>query len=112
MNLLPTDSISFIWGLLTAVVAIIISGFFSEVGKDLWQKVKLKPAEDVLVDLRFEPTLYKPEDCRWVNEESLSRYEDEYFYYSHPSNGGKCYRKESKRLSYLMVRNEAKKHNA
>ena len=50
MNLLPTDSISFIWGLLTAVVAIIISGFFSEVGKDLWQKVKLKPAEDMLVD--------------------------------------------------------------
>lgn len=112
MNLLPTDLISFIWGLLVAATVIILNGFFSEAGKDLWQKFKPKPPKDILVDLRFEPTLYKPDNCRWVNEESLSRYETEWFYYPHPSNGGKCYRQDSQRKSYLMVSNNAEKQQA
>ena len=112
MNWFPTDLISFIWGLLVAGITIIISGFLSEAGKDLWLLVKPKSAEDVYVDLTFQPTMYKSEDCLWSNEESLSRYETDHFYYKHPSNGGKCYRKDSQRRSYLMVKNGSKQQNS
>ena len=112
MNLLPSDLVSFVWGLLVAGLAAIASGFLSEAGKYLWQKVKPEPPKDVQVDLTFEPELYTGSDCRWVNEESLSRYEKDHFYYPHPSNGARCYRKDTQRLSYLMVNNNAKKQKA
>lgn len=88
-----------------------------EAGKELWGilKNKLKPPakpppEPVQVDDRFRPIIYSEEDCRWVRHESLSRYEQNgYFYYPHPSNGGKVVRGYGREASYLMVNPNAKK---
>ncbi len=112
MNWLPNDLPSFLWGMLVALAGLIASGFLKEAGKDFWVHLKKKlfpppppPPEDVQVDLRFEPTMYKPRDCLWARHESVSRYQAEgYTFYPHPSNGGRCIRGYGREQSYLMVK--------
>jgi hypothetical protein len=110
MKFLPTDVISFIWGAVSAALILITSGFFREAGKDLWLWIKPKKPDDVLVDMAFKGELYDSENCVWVREESLSRYEETHFYYPHPKNSGRCNRKESGISHYLMVKNGSPAH--
>lgn len=116
MNWLPTDFISFIWGLIIAALAIIGTGFLREMGKELWfafkRRINPPPPEPILVDLRFEAKLYQPGETIWVKKESLYRFEEQgYLYYPHPKSGGKCYRETGGTQEYLMVKPGAQKHN-
>lgn len=117
MNWLPTDVPSFLWGLLVAVIGMVATGFLREAGKELWAVLKKRwfpppspPPEDVQVDLRFEPTMYKQGDCLWARHESVARYKGEgYTFYPHPSNGGRCVRGYDRGQSFLMVKPNAPK---
>lgn len=113
MSLLPTDLVSFLWGILIAAIGIVLTGFLREAGRELWHAIKrrLNPPtpDDVLVDLRFEPPKGMQSNCVWTRGESVSRrLENGYKFYPHPSNGGKCVRGQGPEKSYLMVKPDGK----
>lgn len=117
MNWLPSDPLSFLWGLVVASVAIVATGFLREAGKELWGALKKRffppPApepEPVQVDRTFQPTLYTGADCIWSRHESVSRRVAEgYTFYPHPSNGGKVVQGYGREQSFLMVKPNAQK---
>lgn len=115
MSWLPSDLPSFLWGFAVAGAGLIATGFFREVGKELWVRLKNKyfpepapPPEPVQVDQSFRPTLYRQEDCVWARHERVSQLEgDGYTYYPHPKNGAKCVRGYEREASFLMVKPNA-----
>ncbi|RMD85737.1 MAG: hypothetical protein D6815_01195 [Candidatus Dadabacteria bacterium] len=112
------DWSSFTIGLVVGAAGIVVTGFFRELGKDLYGAVKRKllplPPEDVQVAAGFEPDLYEPGGCSWINSlKALDKEQDGYSYYPHPSNGGRCYRKPNpgrdESVEYLMIKPDAVK---
>jgi hypothetical protein len=94
---LPTDIVSFIWGFVIAVLAIIGSGLLKAASADLykWLKGKINPppVEPVLVERDYEPESKGDKSFSWVNEEKVLRKESEgYSFYIHPKAKAKCYR--------------------
>lgn len=83
--------------ILLAIATLFAKGFLKKLGEDCYAWIKRKlfrgPPEPARVDNTFVPTSYAPEDCHWVREEKLFKYDDEgYTYYPHPKTRGRTYR--------------------
>lgn len=92
---MPTDIVSFTWGIIVAAVAIIATGVLKAAGSDLynWVKSKINPpsATPVQVERNFQPENGK--SCAWVTDEKLLRLESEgYTFYLHPTAKARCFR--------------------
>jgi hypothetical protein len=82
---------------LLGIATLFAKGFLKKLGEDCYAWIKRKlfrgPPEPARVANTFVPTSYAPEDCYWVREEKLFKYDDEgYTYYPHPKTRGRTYR--------------------
>ena len=116
MSLLPHDLSSFLWGMAVGGIGIVLSGFGTAAGADLWKWTKKRlssePPEPKEVSVKFSPTLYQPGDCAWVPElDAPNKEGKDWVYYPHPETNGRCFRMASHggRLTkeFLMVSPEA-----
>ena len=112
---------SFLWGVGVGGLGAFFTGFLRKLGEDVYRTVKSKlfpePPEPVRVDKSFKPSAFDPSKCVWVREGKVSKYEvQNYSFYPHPKNGGKCFRVtgdgSSTTNEYLMVAPDATKVEA
>ncbi len=94
---MPTDPISFIWGVVVTAVAIIGSGLLKAASADLYKwlkgKVSPPPIEPILVERSFQPKSSEGHSLSWVSEDKVFRLQSEgYEHYLLPENKAKCYR--------------------
>lgn len=112
MNWLPHDFVSFIWGLVVAGLAALLSGFFQGIGKDGWQSLKRKlfpkTPDPIEVERDYKSLGYAPGMCEWVRETTLhDRLEAGFTYYIHPDRHARCFRfpdHNRQVREYLMVK--------
>jgi hypothetical protein len=95
MSFLPSDLPSFLWGAVVGLVGAFFSGFLKKAGEDAYHFVRDKlnppPVPPLELSPRFEPTLFKPGGCAWVEELKVPDYEDQgYTHYPHESGAPKC----------------------
>lgn len=115
MNFLPTDWVSFLWGVLAGAVVLFFTGFLKKLGEEAAVKLKErifpKPPEPIRVKNSFVPELFEPGKCAWIPETKIYEKEAEGFtFYPHPNKGAKCYRTAGHGAinEYLMVSPSAK----
>ncbi len=118
MSFLPTDWLSFLWGLAVGALGLLFTGALKKGGEDVYAAVKERlfptPPEPIRVAHDFDPVLYQPGGCAWVPEVyTHDREAQGYTYYPHPKGGAKCYRTGGARGSneFLMVRPDAQPKN-
>jgi hypothetical protein len=104
--------------LVLLAISVILRGFLSAAGKDMWEHVKEKtkslrriPTE---VPNDFKASIYPVSNCTWIPESNIQNKEKQKWkYYPHPKTKGKCYRSIVKgnviEKEYFMVTPEAKK---
>ena len=118
MSFLPTDLVSFIWGIVLALLGAFFTGFFKKAGEHGYEAVRARllppPKQPVEVDRHFEPTLFKPEACAWVRETRVQEFEEKrYTHYPHATGAPGCYRITSNGISsfkeFLMVTPDAER---
>ncbi|WP_317933224.1 hypothetical protein [Halioxenophilus sp. WMMB6] len=95
--MLPSDLSSFIWGLVSGIVVVVFSSFFSAAGGDLWRWVKAKvspsPPPPLQVRADFKPRDRIFDECAWVHGQRTTLRELEgYRFYLHPKTRARCFR--------------------
>ena len=111
--MLPSDLTSFVWGLVSGALAVVLSSFLGAVGADLWRwlKSKLHPPEPdpVQIDSLFKEKVDPENQTIWVHENRRKACELEgYQYFRHPSNGARCFRglvlDDEEYFEWLMIK--------
>lgn len=88
---------SYLLGVVSGVVAMILSAFFAEAGKDLylWTKLKIRPPDPqpVQVGQNFVPRNYALESAVWAKENFVTdKLEAGYSFYRDPADGATRFR--------------------
>ena len=112
------DWVSFLLGLLTGVVAIILSGFFGAAGKDLYAAVKklLQPSKlkSTRAWAKFKVTDYPAGSCNWARDEKLeTKIAGGYTYYLDSVTDSRVFRvvlvNGQETTEHLLVKPDAKR---